>query len=68
MTAVSEVAQTDTTGIQEWVKESLKRTKKKKSLSPPTLSLIEEKNRKKDASCFDSCSQFNVSSKVNILS
>lgn len=49
MTAVSEVAQTDTTGIQEWVKESLKRTKKKKSLSPPTLSLIEEKNRKKDA-------------------
>lgn len=37
-------------------------------LLPSTLYLTEEENRKKDASCFDSCSQFNVSSKVNILS
>lgn len=41
---------------------------KKKSLPPPPLYLIEKKNRKKDASCLDSCSQFNVSSKVNKLS
>lgn len=41
---------------------------KEKKVPPPTLCLIEKKNRKKDASCFDSCSQFNVSSKVNILS
>lgn len=41
---------------------------KKMALLPSTLYLTEEGNRKKDASCFDSCSQFNVSSKVNILS
>lgn len=41
---------------------------KKKPLLPSTLYLREEENRKKDASCFDSWSQSNVSSKVNILS
>lgn len=43
-------------------------TGEKLLLLPSTLYLTEEENRKKDASCFDSCSQFNVSSKVNILS
>lgn len=42
--------------------------KKKICLSSYQLYLIEKKNRKKDASCLDSCSQFSVSSKVNILS
>lgn len=41
---------------------------KKMPLLPSTLYLTGEENRKKDASCFDSCSQSNVSSKVNILS
>jgi len=52
--------------MQVWVEESLRR--KKMSLPPAALYLIEKKNRKKDASCLDSCSQSNVSSKVNTLS
>lgn len=53
--------------VTVWVEESLRR-KKKICLSSYQLYLIEKKNRKKDASCLDSCSQFSVSSKVNILS
>lgn len=53
--------------VTVWVEESLRR-KKIICLSSYQLYLIEKKNRKKDASCLDSCSQFSVSSKVNILS